>query len=403
MKRILHHPAFWIVLVGLLGGTAFLVVRARGPAVVTLRGQRTDIEQHIVASGRVRVAIREQIAAQGAGRVVAVPVVAGQHVKAGDLLVQLDDAEARAALAQAEAEVEQASARAAQLRQVGAVVTTQDLRQARSRLVKARTWLARLEPLAAAEVVTPVELEDARRAVALAAADRTSAEALQLASGKQGIDGRILLTALLGAQARLSAAQVRVGQARVVALRDGTVLSRSVEPGAVVQPAQGLLVIAAGEDLEQVVVQLDERNLALVRLGQAARVSADAWPDQVFDATVAYIAPAVDPERGRFEVWLDLPQPPDFLRPDLTVSVDLTVAAHHDVWTLPSAVVHGAFSAHPWLFTVEDGHIVRQAVALGLRGEGSVEVVSAFDGAWQVVVPDAQVLSAGQRVRSEPR
>lgn len=406
MKRLLHHPAFWITLVGVLLGATFWALRARGPVVATLRARRANIEQHIVASGRVRVAMREQVAAQGAGRVVAVEVVAGQRVQAGDLLVALDDSEAQAALAEALAEVEQASARAQRLRQVGAVVTTQDLRQTRSRLTEARAWLARMEPLAQAEVVSPVELEAARQAVTLAAAQRTSAEALQLSSAALGADARILRTALLGAQARLEAAQVRLTHTRVVATHAGTVLSRSVEPGEVVQPAQTLLIIAAGQNVHQAIVQLDERNLPLVRLDQAARVSADAWPEQVFDATVAYIAPALDPERGRFEVWLDLIDPPDVLRPDLTVSVDLTVATRQDVWTLPSEVVHGASSTRPWLLTVDDGHLVRHDVTLGLRGEGSLEVIAGkgdFDGTWQVVVPDSQILVAGQRVRSEPR
>ena len=61
--------------------------------------------------------------------------------------------------------------------------------------------------------------------------------------------------------------------------------------------------MAADGDV-QLVFQPDERNLAWIRLGQKARASADAYPQQVFDAEVSYIAPSIDPQRGSVEVRL---------------------------------------------------------------------------------------------------
>jgi HlyD family secretion protein len=69
-------------------------VRARGPVVSTAVANRTDLEQRVIASGRVRVVTPVQISAQMSGRVVTVGVVDGQRVRAGELLVQMDDAEA---------------------------------------------------------------------------------------------------------------------------------------------------------------------------------------------------------------------------------------------------------------------------------------------------------------------
>jgi HlyD family secretion protein len=97
-------------------------VRARGPVVSTAVANRTDLEQRVIASGRVRVVTPVQISAQMSGRVVTVGVVDGQRVRAGELLVQMDDAEARAAVSQAQAAVSQASGRVEQLRKVGATV-----------------------------------------------------------------------------------------------------------------------------------------------------------------------------------------------------------------------------------------------------------------------------------------
>jgi translation initiation factor RLI1 len=73
----------------------------------------------------------------------------------------------------------------------------------------------------------------------------------------------------------------------------------------------------------QLVLQIDEKNLHLLRLNQAAVASADAYPDQKFDAELVYINPRVDPLRGSVEVKLYVPKPPAYLQQDMTVSVDL--------------------------------------------------------------------------------
>ena len=178
-------------------------------------------------------------------------------------------------------------------------------------------------------------------------------------------------------------------------------LSRSVEPGDVIQPSRTLLVLAADADVE-LVFQSDERNLALLHVGQAARVSADAYPQQVFDAKVSYIAPSVDPARGTVEVRLAVAKPPPALKPDMTVSIDLLVASSSRVLTVPSEVVHGASTPTPWVLTVEDAHVVRHEVTLGIHGEGTTEIASGLTEGAEVIYPDGKQLAPGTRVRAEP-
>ncbi len=400
MARLLRRPMFWITLVVLLGVGVYGIIRWRGVRVATTLAERRDLEQHIVSSGRVRVPTRIQIAAQSGGLVVAVGAVEGQRVNAGDLLVQIDDAAERASVAQAEAAVNQAKARVEQLRRVGAIVATASLRQTQTNLERAQTELARTAKLAASGAVTITELENAKRAMEIAQAQRTGAEAQQIAAAPLGADSRVALTAQLQAQAQLSGARVRVAQTKMIALQSGTVLTRSVEPGDVVQPARTLLVLAADASV-QLVVQPDERNLAWIRVGQKARASADAYPQQVFDAVVSYIAPSIDPQRGSVEVRLEVPSPPAFLKPDMTVSIDLTVAAKSGVLTLQSDAVRGISTPSPYVLAVEAGKVVKRDVQLGIRGEGSLEITSGIDEATDVVVPDGRALEVGARVRTE--
>jgi len=400
MRSLLRRPSVWIVAVLAIATAVVLVLRARGPLVRTVLAERRDLEQHIVASGRVRVPTRVQISAQLSGLVVAVGAVAGQRVTKGDLLVQLDDSSERASVAQAEAAVKQAQARVEQLRRVGAIVATESLRQTESNLAKAQVELERSAKLVQSGAVPAVELENARRAVDIAQAQKNAAQAQQVASAPMGADSRVALTALLQAEAQLAGATARLGQTRNVALQSGTVLSRNVEPGDVVQPARPLLEIAADGEVE-LVFDPDERNLAWIRLGQLAKASADAFPQQVFDAKVSYIAPSIDPQRGSVEVRLAVPTPPPLLKPDMTVSIDLTIAAKAKVLTVPSNVVRGAATATPWVQIVDDGKVVRRDIKLGIRGKGAIEVEDNLLEGAEIIVPDGRQLATGARVRTE--
>lgn len=380
--------------------TIVVAVRARGPTVKVAVAARKHLEQRVVASGRVRVPTRVQVATQVPGLVVAVGASEGQRVKAGALLVQMDDAEARAALSQAEAAVAQANARVAQLRRVGAIVATEALRQADTNLERAELELTRLRILEASGAVARAELDSAQYAVDVARAQRAAAQAQQVASAPLGADSRIALTELLRAQAQQAGANVRLAQTRIVSPRDGVVLARSVEPGDVVQPARTLLVLAADGGPE-LVFHPDERNLAWLALGQRARASADAYPEQVFEAEVSYIAPSIDPQRGSIEVRLAVPHAPAFLLPDMTVSVDVAVARREDALVVPSEAVRDAATPRPWLFAVEGDRLVRKDLKLGIRGEGAVEVVEGLGEGSVVVLPDGRRHAPGQHVRTE--
>ncbi len=399
MHQLLRRPGLWIAAFVLIAAAVAAIVSTRGPRVRTAIAARQDLEQHVVASGRVWVPTRVQISAQTSGLVVAVGAVEGQRVRAGDVLVQLDDAEARAAVAQAKAAVDQSAARVDQLRKVGSIVASETLRQAETNLARAETELGRVEKLAASGAVSKAELDDARRAAEVARAQRNAAAVQQVASAPMGADSRVALGALVQAQAQLTAATVRLEQTRVVARQDGVILSRDVEPGDVVQPARTLLVMAADADT-QLVIEPDERNLAWIQLGQKARASADAYPQDPFDAEVSYVAPSIDPARGSIEVRLRVPHAPAFLKPDMTVSVDLTVAAKKQALVVPSEAVRGAATPTPSVLVVADGRIAKRDVKLGIHGAGSTEIVSGLDEGAEVVMSPERVLEPGQRVRA---
>jgi HlyD family secretion protein len=398
LSRLIRTPAAWLTVAVACGVAVVALLQARGPAVPTAMAARTGIDQHIVASGRVRVTTRVQLAAQVSGRVREVRVTEGQSVRPGDVLVVLDDAEARAAVAQARAAVAQAKGRLEQLRRVGSVVASQASRQAATNLARAESELARVTTLAAAGAVSKVDLENAQRAVDIARAQKNAADAQDTAATPEGVDSRVAEAALVENEARLAAAVARLAHTQVIAQQAGTILTRTVEPGDTVQAGVALLEMAA-EGITELVIEPDERNLSWIRLGQVARASADAYADQAFDATVTYVAPSVDRRRGSVEVRLEVASPPPYLRPDMTVSVDLTVASKTGVVAVPSDAIRGLVSGEPFVWVVTEGRVTRQPVTIGIRGDGHSEVASGLEAGAEVVVATDRMLTDGQRVR----
>ena len=114
---------------------------------------------------------------------------------------------------------------------------------------------------------------------------------------------------------------------------------------------------------------------------------------------VSYIAPSIDPQRGSVEVRLEVPQPPPFLKPDMTVSLDLTVASRTATLTLPARAVRGAATATPWALVAERGRAVRRDLRLGIRGDDTIEILGGLDEGARVIVPDGRAVAPGDRIR----
>jgi HlyD family secretion protein len=397
-----RHVAWILAVLLVLAVTALAAPRMLwGPQVAVLQVVQRDFVQTVVASGRVETPHRTDVGVQVTGTVRAVPVREGQTVAAGTVLIELEATEARATLAQAELAVKQAEARVRQVREVDAPNAEQAVRQAQVNYDVAERTLKRNRELIAKEFIGQAALDDSERAANVAQSILRTAQQ-QLASARPGGSNAVAADAALAqARAAADAAQARLRYTRVQAPAAGTLIARNVEAGDVVQPGKVLMVLAPSGNL-QLVVQIDEKNLKLLQLGQAALASADAYADQRFPARLAYINPGVDAQRGSVEVKLDVPQPPAYLREDMTVSVDIEVARRPAAVLVPTDAVHEADSAAPWVLKVEDGHARRRPVKLGLRSRGWCEVLSgaaAGDEVLPATGPAALQVADGARVR----
>ena len=391
-----HLPALrkrrWLILLPLAGiaVAGIWLARSRGPAVDTLSLSTAPLEQRVVASGRVSAVSRVQVGSEVAGVVLERRVNEGDRVAAGDVLLVLraDDldanlAEARASLAALE-----------QSRRPQAQAT---LREAEAQLVQAQREYDRRQRLGQQQLIARESVEQARQAVVTAQAARDQARSAWQAVAAGGAEAAQEAARVAAARAALEKTQVRATVA-------GTVLTRAVEPGDTVQPGTVLLELAS-DGATELRVPVDEKNLGVLAVGQTATAVADAWPDRPFPATVNWIAPSVDSSRGSVEVRLSVDPVPDFLRQDLTVSVNILSARKDAALVVPNTALAGdrTDSSQARVWQVDDGKLVLTPVTLGLRGTASSEVLSGLEAGQAVVIDATDGLAEGQRVRARTR
>lgn len=358
-----------------------------------------ELVQTVVASGRIISPQRVTVALQGSGRVLRVAVAEGQAVERGQVLIELDNSEGRASLAQANAAVKQAQARIRQLGELSQPLAEQTLAQAQASARQTHKALERSRNLLAQGFVSQAAVDDAQRADQIALSQVASAQAQVKTNGPSGSDGALVKATLAQALAGEELARVKLAQGQVVAPSSGLLISRSVEVGDIVQPGKALMVFA-GSGQTQISIQIDEKNLSKIAVGQKAYGSADAFASQRFDAVVAYINPGVDATRGAVEVKLNVANPPTYLRQDMTVSVDIETARRDAAVVIPANTVEDAASEKPWVLVVRGNHAIKQFIKLGLLGDTRIEVLDGI-ATGEGVVPVSKVgVKAGQRVQA---
>ena len=407
---------FAALAVGLAAALAGWALRAVSVPAMTVRA--APLVRSVQFSGRVATLSRVEIGSTLTGRVLTVAVAAGDAVKQGDLLVRLEGDELRATLAQAQASERQAAARLGGLRSTGRTSAQAALAQADSVLVAAQADLQRTRELVATGFVSTARLDEALRTAEVARAQQSSARAQRAANDDAGTEVAQAQAQRALAAAATEAARARLAQAVLSAPADARVLSRSVEPGQIVQPGRALLSLALAGPL-QLVAQVDERYVEQLQVGQVASVVADAFADRRFSARVLSIAPVVDALRGAIEVRFSLPQqPPDFLREDMTLSIEVETARRDAALVVPVAALRGDVPAAAALrggasaatsapapastalvLVARDGRAEARTVRLGLRTLDAAEVLEGLAAGDTVLLGPA--VKPGSRVRAD--
>ena len=399
----LRSPLVWLPVALLLAAVVVLAWRARAVEVDAVQLRTQPLQRSLQFSARVKTPARVDIGSTLTGRVDKVRVREGDAVAAGAALVELEAEELRATLGQAEASLRQAQARAASQQAVARPGADAALLQADAALLAAERDLVRTRELLAANFISPARLDESQRNVDTARAQRDAARATAQANRRDGPETANAQAQEQAARAAVDAARARLLQATLRAPAAGRVIVRDVEAGQIVQPAKALLTLAIAGPTELLAL-VDERFLGQLRIGQRARVLADAYPQRPFDARLERLAPAIDAARGSVEVSFSVEgTAPDFLREDMTLSVEAVTGERATALVVPLAAVRLASAAdasgQATVLVLDADRARERRVTLGLRTLDQVEVTAGLSSGDTVLLN----INLAEGTRVKPR
>ena len=326
----------------------------------TVRVVRADITERVTATGTLQPVVTSPVGAQVSGIVWRLHADYNSTVKAGDLLVELDPALFKNAVALATAQLAQAEAglTSAQAAAVGA------------RIVRDRTLAVERESM-------------------VAKADLDATEAI---FGQTRGQARSSAAQIAQARAQLDRARLDLAHSVIHSPVDGTVISRNVEVGQAVAAtltAPTLFTIAqdtkasahtvgpSGLAHMQVHAAVDEADVGEVRAGQSATFTVDAYRDQIFTAVVLEVrnAPVTTQNVVTYDAVLDVDNPEGKLRPGMTANVLILIVQKTQVTAVPNEALRFRPAAGP----TSGGTKVAPGAPLGgavyvQQGDGAVRV-----------------------------
>ena len=287
----------------------FLVLAAAGswfmwggkppePVWKTAAAERGPVQVSVTATGTLQAVVTVQVGTQVSGTVSALYVDFNSKVAKGQVIARIDTTLLRAALADAQSNLERTSAQQRQ----------------------AASELKRSEALFARGLISQSDLDQASANASVAAANLSSS------------------------RAQVDRARINLRYATIIAPIDGIVLSRAVDVGQTVAASFNTptLFTLAGDLREmQVQASVDEADIGKVAAGQSASFTVDAYPDVVFTGSVKQIRlqPVTVQNVVSYDVVISVPNPDLKLMPGMTANLTIAVARAEDVLTVPAAAL----------------------------------------------------------------
>ena len=294
------------IVVLLLGIFAYqqLKPKAAEPNYLTAKAEIGDIENNVMASGKVKALNTVDVGAQVSGEVKKLYVDIGDQVQQGDLIAQIDQVTQRNALDNQQATLEQ-SAAALQSAQADVLSKRANLKSAyadlasrQSELKQAQSDFARLKSLVEIDAISQQEYDTQATAVqtAKAAVDnaRAAIDTAKAAIVTANADISSQQAELRKSQTNVNTAQQDLGYTTIRAPMSGTVVSITTEQGSTVNANQTAPTIVTLADLSTVRInaQISEADVINVQAGMPVYFNIIGNPEQKFDATLKAIEPA---------------------------------------------------------------------------------------------------------------
>ena len=362
--------AFWVMVVGAAAGAFYYyATRETVYKVTATQVARGMVEKTVsaISSGTVMPGIQSRIAAASLGVISKVHVKEGDRVQEGDLLFELGHEELDAQVTLTEANLRVGESRVEQVKigaKIADEVSAAQLSQAQAQLDAAKADFERIKSLADRRAVSQSDFDKVSLAYRVAREMLATAEAGRKELEVRQEEVRAAETGLQQLDAALTVARALREKAFVRSPFAGVVAKIMFEVGEAVALGLPLAVLVQEQD-RYISAPFDEANIKEMFVGQKARITLDAYPEQVFDGELTYIAPVVTIVKDlsrMLDVKVRIISDPEKFMPGMSADVTLISDKKEDTLYVPTeSLVRDEFA-----YVIENGRAWRREVKLGI-------------------------------------
>ncbi|MDQ7093405.1 efflux RND transporter periplasmic adaptor subunit [Desulfosporosinus sp. PR] len=433
-----------IIAVALVGGNIFYNTqnaKASTPSYITGNVRIGTVEKSVSATGTIQALNQYDLSSSSGGKITEIDVKVGDQVKSGQVLAKLDPTQAQQQVTQDQNALTQAQLK---LNQLYAPPSEVNVLNAQSAVLKAQsseasalsnlqtlesykssaTLKAAIQKLQAAGQGSNSQLStlqdyldntaDLNSAISqasisyqLAQADLKTAEAQvsQANAGPSSTDVQLAQNQVDQAKTTLSSAQEALDSAVIKAPADGTVTAVNGQVGGSPSGSSGngssgnsqgsssgssaFISMIGTSDTMQVVVPVNQVDIAKVSVGQSANITLDAYQGQTFSGSVTQVSPTGTSQSGvtTFNVTVNVANQDNEMKSGMSANVTIIVAEKQNVLTVPSSAIHtnGSQETVSLLSSGSSVPVVR-TVQTGLDDGKNVEVVQGLEEGDKVVI-----------------
>jgi len=407
LKYILIITSFALILSGCSKDSAMDVEPEKVVPVNVALSQMEDLEEYQSFPGQVVAVDEVSLSAKMGGKVEQILVKEGDKVRAGQVLIKLEQKDVVSQLNQAEAGLDAAKAQSsslenAQLPQQIAQLESA-LNQAKANFENVRENYERMKSLYSEGAISEQEFDGIELQYTVAKEQHESAKTqLTLIKEKSAPESIAAAKAQVKqAEAGLAAAKVALDNCFIISPIDGIVGSIDAAPGQLLSP--GVPVLTVG-DLNSVEVHINvtEDRVNALKVGQEAKMTIDSA--EVFEqiGKIVSISPFKDSRTQVYPVKILVPNNEGKLKSGMFARAELRVALHKDAVTVPEEAIV-SFDGIELVYILEDGIAKAKNVITGAASMGKVVITEGLERERDIIVEGQDLLTDGVKVAIEGR
>jgi len=361
---------------------------APAKAIATDGVRQEEAKRSVEVVGTLAAEDQVTIASQAEGAVSRVLVDLGDHVKAGQALIELDREKLEYSLQNQKAALARALAKygATEPGHLPSTGDTPDVKKADAELRQARQAFDRAEELNKRQLIPKQVLDDAD----------TTWRAKQAAYESALQNAKNLSADIDASNAMLQLADRQLRDATIRAPFDGYVQKRLVSLGEFVKSQAPVMELVRVDSLKAI-GEIPEKMAPWVQVGQPVELSVDAFPNKKIAGKVSRISPAVNTPTRAFTFEATVPNGDGLLKPGTFARVHLTTALVEPVLTIPYAAMQYRYGVYR-AFVLTGDHLVIHELKTGDRVDDRMEILDGLKLGDRVALTDVDNLADGMKV-----